>query len=275
LIRWRAEFGIAALTLSLAAHADGVPALDERAAYAASQAVIGTVPPEFTLRDRREQAVRISDYRGKPLVVNFIYTGCTTLCPTQTRTLYTAVKGLDRMLGPDQFNIVSIGFNLPFDSPQALRAFAAQNRIDYANWEFLSPNIEDVADISRAFGFSTVETPAGFEHIAGATVLDASGRIYSQLYGAHLTTETLGIPLRQLILSTRPAGGALPSFETLYARVRLLCTVYDPETGEYRYDWSLLLEIIGGLAFFLSVGIYFWRERPAPWRRHADTGTVQ
>ena len=36
-------------------------------------------------------------------------------------------------------------------------------------------------------------------------------------------------------------------------RVRILCTVYDPETGEYRYDYGLIFEIIGGLTFFISV----------------------
>ncbi len=274
--RWYAELGgFVALMLSLTASADGVPTLDERLAFQASQAVVGTVPPDFTFRDRREQAVHLADYRGKPLIVNFIFTGCTTVCPTQTRTMHSAVKGLDRMLGPDQFNVVSIGFNLPFDSPRALRAFAAQNRIDYPNWEFLSPAIEDVAAISHAFGFSSVETPAGFDHIAGATVIDASGRIYSQVYGEHLTTETLGIPLRQLVLAAPPAAGALPSFEQLFARVRLLCTVYDPDTGEYRYDWSLVLEIIGGLGFFLSVGIYLWRERAALGRRRPDISPVR
>ncbi|HPF28361.1 MAG TPA: SCO family protein, partial [Steroidobacteraceae bacterium] len=129
-----------ACSIILAVASAAVPALDERAAVAASQAVIGTVPPDFTLLDRNEKPVRLSDYRGKPLLVSFIYTGCFTICPTQTRTLHTAVQGLDRMLGPQQFNVVSIGFNQPFDTPRAMRAFAAQNRIDYPNWEFLSPH---------------------------------------------------------------------------------------------------------------------------------------
>ncbi|MCB1983561.1 MAG: hypothetical protein KDF63_17200, partial [Rhodoferax sp.] len=43
-------------------------------------------------------------------------------------------------------------------------------------------------------------------------------------------------------------------------RVIILCTVYDPETGEYRYDWTLVFQIVGGLAFFLTVGVYLWHE---------------
>ncbi|MCB1625619.1 MAG: SCO family protein, partial [Pseudomonadales bacterium] len=77
-----------ALVFGLPTLATGVPSLDERAALTASQAVVGTVPQDFTLLDRREKPVRLSDYRGKPLLVSFIYTGCFSICPTQTRTLH-------------------------------------------------------------------------------------------------------------------------------------------------------------------------------------------
>jgi protein SCO1/2 len=43
--------------------------------------------------------------------------------------------------------------------------------------------------------------------------------------------------------------------------VRILCTVYDPDTGEYRYNWRLLFEIIGGSAFFITAIVYLLRER--------------
>jgi protein SCO1/2 len=255
----------AALAIGLAlaggpARAEGVPKLDERRAITESQAVVGQLPADFTLLDRSGQPVRLADYRGKPLLVSFIYTGCFTICPTQTRSLHEAVKGLDRMLGPSQFNVVSIGFNQPFDSPQAMKAFAAQHRIDYRNWEFLSPRREQVDALTKAYGFSYIETPAGFDHIVGVTVVDAQGRIHGQVYGDRLTAEALGVPLRQLILSTPPSG-TVPSFEELVERVRILCTVYDPDTGEYRYNWRLLFEIIGGSAFFITAIVYLLRER--------------
>ena len=253
-----------------AAYALGVPKLDARSALTASQVVIGTIPRDFTLLDRNERPVSLASLRGKPLLISFIYTGCFTVCPTQTRTLYEAVRGLDRMLGPDQFNVVSIGFNQPFDTPQALRAFAAQHRIDYPNWKFLSPHARIVPDLTRAYGFSYTETPAGFEHIVGVTVVDAHGRIHSQIYGERVSTEALGIALRELLLST-PAPK--PSLESLFERVRLLCTVYDPDTGQYRYDWSLMLQVFGGLTFFLTVGIYLWRERQHHALNAAAAGT--
>ncbi len=252
-------------------HADGVPRLDQAAALRASQAAIGTTPADFTFLDRQGRPVRLADYRGKPLLVSFIYTGCFTICPTQTRTLHAAVRGLDRMLGPDHFNVLSIGFNQPFDTPQALRAFAAQNGIDYPNWEFVSPQAGDVEALTRAFGFSWVETPAGFDHIVGVTALDGEGRIYSQVYNDRLTTEALGVLLRQLVLGAPPSGTTF-SLGEIVERVRILCTVYDPETGEYRYKWGLIFELLGGLAFFTPVAVYLWRERQE--QRRARHGTA-
>lgn len=238
------------------------PRLDEREALRLGQAAIGGEVPDLMLLDRQGRPVRLAGYRGKPLLVSFIYTGCFQVCPTQTRALLEAVNGLEKMLGTHQFNVVSIGFNQPFDDPRAMRAFAAQQRIGHANWEFLSPPREAVGTLTRAFGFSYLATPAGFDHVLGVTVVDAHGRIHAQVYGDRLRADQLGQPLRELLLDT-----PLPAVSTLAAvveRVRILCTVYDPDTGEYRYDIKLILELIGGALFFGSAATYLlleWRER--------------
>lgn len=262
---WRCALAASLLVLTppgAPAASGAVPALDEAQALRAGQAAIGRVVPDFALRDRQGRTVQLSSYRGKPLLVSFIYTGCFQVCPTQTRELHEAVKGLDRMLGEHQFNVVSIGFNQPFDSPEALRSFARQNRIDYRNWEFLSPAREIVEPLTRAFGFSFVATPAGFEHVVGVTVVDASGRIHDQVWGERLRADQLGQPLRELLLNAPLRGRT--GLAAVIERVRILCTVYDPDTGEYRYDVKLILELVGGTLFFVSVFIYLlleWRDQ--------------
>ena len=254
---------LAALIAFTAAHAAEAPtALDEKQALAASQAVIGSRLPEHTLLDREARPLRLSSYRGKPLLVSFIYTGCFQVCPTQTRALADAVKGLEVVFGAHQFNVISIGFNQPFDSPAAMRTFAAQQRIDAPNWAFLSPPPATVDKLTRDFGFTYQATPAGFDHLLGVSIVDAEGRIHSQVYGDRLTAEQLGEPLRQL-LRAAPLAPRLRLGE-LIERVRVLCTVYDPEIGAYRYDYKLILEIAGGLTFFISVGVYLVLDR---WRR--------
>ena len=258
---------LAALLFSTAASAaEGASALDEKEALRASQAVIGSTVPDHALLDRDGRPLRLSSYRGKPLLVSFIYTGCFQVCPTQTRALHEAVKGLDARFGPRQYNVVSIGFNQPFDSPTAMRAFAAQQRIDRSNWAFLSPPPATVDPLTRDFGFSYAATPAGFDHLLGVSIVDAQGRIYSQVLGNRLTAEQLGEPLREL-LGTAPLPQTLRLADVI-ERIRILCTVYDPETGSYRYDTKLIFMIAGGLTFFISVGVYLLLDRL---RRRRDT----
>lgn len=267
-----AALGALGALASLPARAD-VPKLDERAALASAEAAIGRQIPELALLDREGRSVPLSRYRGKPLLVSFIYTGCFQVCPLQTRMLDAAVKGLGPLVGAERFNVVSIGFNQPFDSPQALRAYAAQHRIQHANWEFLSPTREQVRELTQAFGFSWVETPAGFDHVVGVTLVGPDGRIAAQVYGERLRADQIGAPLRRLLLNAPDAGLAAAEPSTLAAvveRVRILCTVYDPDTGEYRYDWKLIFMIIGGVLFFFSATVYLlleWRDQRRSRRR--------
>ena len=265
--------GALLVALSLTAVADdaapqreagSVPRLDEAAAVRIGQAAVGREVPNIVMLDRQGLPVRLADYLGKPLLVSFIYTGCFQVCPTQTRALQEAVNGLDLLLGPHQFNVVSIGFNQPFDSHDAMRAFARQNRIDAPNWEFLAPPREAVVPLTQAFGFSYVATPAGFDHVLGVTVVDARGRIHAQVYGDKLRADQLGKPLRALLLDAPLAESTTSTLAAVVERVRILCTVYDPDTGEYRYDYKLIFELIGGLLFFGTVAIYLlleWRDR--------------
>ncbi|MGZ5155662.1 MAG: SCO family protein [Caldimonas sp.] len=240
------------------------PALNADAAVRASQAAIGRRIGEHTLLDRDGKAVRLSSYRGKPLLVSFIYTGCFQVCPTGTRALHQAVRALETRFGTAQFNVVSIGFNQPSDSPAAMKAFAAQNGIDVPHWSFLSPPASDVDALTREFGFSFQATPAGFDHVLQVTLLDAEGRIVRQVYGAEVAPDALGEPLT-LLLAGRPLQ--LQSGRgDLIDRVRILCTVYDPRTGTYRVDYSLALEVAGGLTFAISMLLYMlneWRVRRA------------
>ena len=237
--------------------------LDEKSAFARSQSVIGKPVGDFVLLDRRGQAVELSRYRGKPLLVTFIYTACFQVCPTLTRNLQKGVQNTVGVLGADRFNVISIGFNQPFDSPAALKEFATHYGIYLPNWEFLSPAPAIVGDLTANFGFSYVATPAGFDHINQVTLVDAEGMIVRQVYGEKFTAEDLAEPLKLLITGSAipPEVGAL---KEIMERVRILCSIYDPVTGRYRTNYSLYFQIAGFLTFvgfMIYLSINFWKNR--------------
>lgn len=236
--------------------------LDQEQAIRASQAAIGVIPGNYQLRNREGAVIPLSQFRGKPLLVNFIYTGCFKVCPTSSRALKRAVDAMRDRFGHDQFNVVSIGFNQPTDSPMALREFAAQQRIVDPNWEFLSPREDDVAALARDFGFSFVATPIGFDHTLQVSILDSAGRITTQVYGDAFAADSLGEPLKRLLAGT--LATETTNFADLIDKVRILCSVYDPATGKYRVNYAMYLEIAGGLTFILAMlafAIGEWRAR--------------
>jgi len=248
-----------------------VAGLERQAAFATSQAVIGDVIGEFTLINRQDQPIRLSQYRGKPLLVSFIYTGCMDVCPASTRNLQNALAEGIKVFGEGQFNVISIGFNQPDDSPQAMKAFAAKFRIDHPDWEFLSPHKDQVKALTQALGFTYLATPAGFDHIAQLTLLDASGRVYRQIYGDNFSADAMVQPVKQL-LSNSPVAEEV-SFKSLIDRVRILCTVYDPVSGSYRFQYGLLLEVAGGVTFALTMLWFFleeWRSRRRKKLKHIE-----
>ena len=246
--------------------APNVPVLDQAKALELSQSVVNRPLGDFTLLDRNDKPVRLADYRGKPLLVSFIYTGCFEVCPTTTRNLQKAVVNTVAALGAERFNVVSIRFNQPFDSPSAMKTFATQNGIVFPNWEFLSPAPAIVGELTKAFGFSYAPTPAGFDHIVQVTLVDAEGKVYRQIYGETLGADQLVEPMKQLVTGAPVAQtGAVAD---LLDRVRILCSVYDPRTGEYRLSYALIFEIAGFLTFLSYIVWYLWKglrrkNRPA------------
>ena len=224
--------------------------LDERAALQVSQSVVGTQVGDHVLLDREGRPTPLAKFRGKPLLVNFVYTACFQVCPTTTKNLQKAVERTASVLGPERFNIVSIGFNQPFDSPQAMKAFAFQYGIQQPNWEFLSPAAAIVDPLTRNFGFSYVATSAGFDHMNQITVVDAEGKIVRQIYGETFTAADLTEPLKAMI-----AGAPIPpqtsTLDEIIDRIRIICSVYDPITGKYRTNYSLYFEIAGFISFLV------------------------
>ncbi len=230
---------------------------DYRQVIATSQAAIGRPLADIRMRDSNGKEVRFSDYRGRPLLISLVYTGCFQACPVATQFLAQAVREARRALGDDKFRIVSIGFNQPFDSPPAMGAFKRQNRIDEPGWHFLSPEPAQVDALTTNLGFVYEATPKGFDHVTQVTIVDADGVIYRQVYGENFDLPMLVQPLKELLTGQASREVTL---ENLWDKVILYCTVYDPNTGGYRVNYSLFFEIFAGLTTLGAIGWFVMRE---------------
>ena len=129
-----------AAVLGAAAFAAEGDRYDAEIALQLSQQAIGNTIGDYALLDQYGQTVNLrSELAGKPVVVSMIFTSCHHVCPATTKHLAKAVESAREALGEDSFEVVSIGFDVANDSPQAMAAFARrQNVSDDDKWRFLS-----------------------------------------------------------------------------------------------------------------------------------------
>ena len=90
------------------------------------------------------------------------------------------------------------------------------------------------------------------------TVVDRDGVIYRQVYGAAFELPWLIEPLKELVFNRPQPGSHLIS--DLVGRIKLFCTVYDPNTGRYKFDYSLFVGIAVGAVIVLAVAIWLLVE---------------
>jgi protein SCO1/2 len=225
-----------------------------------SQGAIGRAVGNQTLRDVEGRSFELAGLRGKPLVVSMIYTSCHHVCPTITKNLGSAVEIASEALGDESFSVITIGFDWAVDTPDRMRLYAAERRIDVPNWHFLAGDPQSIEALSEDLGFLFYPSAKGFDHLTQTTVLDADGVVYRQIYGVDIDPPTLVEPLKELVFDTPRQAGLIEHWVDTF---RLFCTVYDPNSGRYRFDYSIATTIFVGVLSLGAIGIFIIRE----WRR--------
>ena len=231
---------------------------DYDAALAFSQAAINNQVTDVGFVNGEGEPVKLSDYRGKPLIISMIYTSCYQICPMTTRHLSKVVEKARDVLGEDSFKVAVIGFDTSVDRPMAMQYFANKQGISDKGWHLLSMFQTDVEPLSKEIGFLFETSSNGFDHLIQATILDANGKVYRQVYGQAFETPKLVDPLIELVLGRPSQTDSLLS--NLGSKIKLFCTTYDPVRDGYYFDYSLFLGMLIGGSIILFTGIAVMRE---------------
>lgn len=105
------------------------------------------------------QGARLLDQDGRPfdaarlegriVLVNFIFTGCSTVCPLQTRALGEVQRQLSPALR-SRVRLLSVSLDPLGDTPPALKRFAQRMEVDLSGWTFVTGRPQDIERISDA-----------------------------------------------------------------------------------------------------------------------------
>ena len=135
--------------------------------------------PDFELSGPNGQRVRLSDFRGKIVLLFFGYASCPDVCPT---TMYDLARALE-LLPPEkaaQVQVIMISVDPERDTPERLNAFV---RNFHPSFLGLTGTPEEIAQVATQYGIfyqkeeGTEATGYLMTHTATVTLVDREGYI--------------------------------------------------------------------------------------------------
>jgi protein SCO1/2 len=146
--------------------------------------------PDFSLLDPEGRVVRLSDMRGRVVLVAFIYASCPDACPLLTQRMAALQSRLRRAgVFPRRAAFLSVTVDPERDTPGALARYAAGFGADPAGWWFLREDPERLAPALAAYDEWVRRLPSGdLEHPARLHLVDPRGRV-REIYSLALFDE--------------------------------------------------------------------------------------
>ena len=231
--------------------------VDKDRALAVSQAAIGRVVGDYSFLDTHGNKIKLSDYRGKPLVISFVYSSCSDVCPVIIKTLENADEVARDALGEDAYAMITVGFDVASDTPTRMQSFARKYRIPLSDhWRFVSGELGAILGLSDDTGFIFFRSPKGFDHLTQTTILDKDGRVHRQIYGEAFETPHFVDPLKNLVFGTTTPYASIDDF---IKKVRLFCTIYDPVVDKYHFEYAIFFRLIVGAVILLAMATFLVR----------------
>jgi protein SCO1 len=145
---------------------------------------IGDDIPDFTLVNQFGKTIHLDQFRGKPLLLTFIYTRCPVpdFCLLMSNNFSAVLRELQK--NPAVFakaQLLSISIDPDYDTPGVLRTYGKRYVGDvdsgFQHWQFASGSREEVRRAADFFGLSYNEKQRQIVHTLQTVVIGGDGKI--------------------------------------------------------------------------------------------------
>ena len=159
--------------------------------------------PSFALKDAKGQPVSLNDFRGKAVVLHFIYASCPDACPLHADLLGRIQSMVNATPMRDQLQFVTITTDPVTDTPEVLEAYGPPHGLDSSNWVFLTSGpekLEETRELVERYGhrFDAVDGGAQI-HSVVTHVIDKEGRWRANFHGLKFEPTSLVVFLNGLV----------------------------------------------------------------------------
>jgi protein SCO1/2 len=139
---------------------------------------IGEIVPDFTLYDEKGEIVHLRSFRGRKVVINFIFSRCAMaeMCPAAT-TRMSMLQTEAHSAGVENLQLLSVSFDPAYDTPGILASYADSYGIDTDNFSFLTGDEGVINDVLKQFGVDVRSVGGTLNHTMSTILIDERGRI--------------------------------------------------------------------------------------------------
>jgi len=167
---------------------------------------IGDVVPDFTLLDTDRHSVSLSQFSGKVIALNFIYTSCAlpNFCYRISNNFGVLQRRFKEQLGIELV-LLTVTFDPERDQPEVLARYARTWKANPATWHFLTGPVIDVRRVTDMFGMDFFPDEGLMNHSLHTAVIDRRRKLVANIEGNQYSAEQLG-DLVQTVLREPAAG---------------------------------------------------------------------
>jgi protein SCO1/2 len=167
----------------------------------------GDVVPDFRLRNQDGRAIHLDQFRGKTLLLTFIYTRCPSpnFCPLVTHNFAV----IDRQLASNpalyaKTHLLCVSFDPDHDTPERLRAYGAQYigsdaKNAFAHWDFAVPSKAELLEMAKYFDVGITPGPEDtITHTLSTTLIGPHGKVAQFYPGNEWTPDQVVADVKKL-----------------------------------------------------------------------------
>ncbi len=173
----------------------------------------GELVPDFTFVNQYGRRVHFRSYRGKAVLLTFIYTRCPfpNYCPLMTRNFAEINKQLAANFALNfETRLLTLSFDPAHDTPAVLKAYGLQyvgnNDPEFRRWEFASVPSAELKDVSRFFGFTYEEQDGQIVHSLSTALVGPDQKLYRWYSGDGWSPSEVLKDIKTVENDTRAGG---------------------------------------------------------------------
>ncbi len=158
--------------------------------------------PEFALRDADGNRVGLSDFAGKVVVLNFVFTNCPDVCPLHSEAVASIQEAINPtpMKGLVQF--VTITTDPKRDTPDIMKTYGPEHGLDPVNWVFLTSGPDKPAvtrELAWRYGLKFTQMKEGYQmHGVVTHLIDKSGNLRGKYFGLKFNETNMIVHINAL-----------------------------------------------------------------------------